>query len=413
MDSGNQGGPLAGIRVLDLGTMLAGPFTGTLLGDFGAEVLKIEQPGSGDPMRTIGPYVNGESLWWNVESRNKRSVCLDLRKPEGSALLRELVAHADVLIENFRPGTMARWGMSYDTLKGINPKLIMASVSGFGQSGPYSERPAYDRMAQAFSGILNMTGYADRPPVRPGVALADYGTAIFAAFSIMMALYHRDGRGGTGQHLDIAMYEAMFRLTDSMVTCYEQLGITRERRGNENPNASPGDHFETADGRFIAITVSSDAIFQRLCKVMEREDLCEDERFALHDARARRLTEINGIVGEWVRSMTAKEACDKLEAAQQPHCLIYGVKEIMEDPHYRARESFVTVAHPRIGSFKMQGVAPRMLGTPAPPIRPAPRLGDATEDVLVNLLGKSDKEIDHLQRSGVVFVSQENDSAMK
>jgi len=413
MGGSNSGGPLAGVRVLDLGTMLAGPFTGTLLGDFGADVLKIEQPGSGDPMRTIGPYVNGESLWWNVESRNKRSVCLDLRKKEGGALLLDLVAHADVLIENFRPGTMARWGLSYDTLKTANPKLVMASVSGFGQTGPYSERPAYDRMAQAFSGILNMTGYADRPPVRPGVALADYGTAIFAAFSIMMALYHRDACGGTGQHLDIAMYEAMFRLTDSMLTSYEQLGITRARRGNENPNASPGDHFETADGRFIAITVSSDAIFQRLCKAMQREDLCADERFALHDARAQRLTEINRIVGEWVKSLSSKEVCARLEAAQQPHCLIYGVEEIMQDPHYRARESFVTVAHPRIGPFKMQGVVPRMLGTPAPPIRPAPRLGDATKDVLVSLLGKSSEEIACLERAGVIFVGEETDSAVK
>ncbi|MBV7486460.1 CaiB/BaiF CoA-transferase family protein [Bordetella sp. BOR01] len=408
MGNGNQGGPLAGVRVLDLGTMLAGPFTGTLLGDFGADVIKIEQPGSGDPMRTIGPYVNGESLWWNVESRNKRSVCLDLRRDEGKALIHELVVHADVLIENFRPGTMDRWGLSYEALSKINPRLVVASVSGFGQTGPYAARPAYDRMAQAFSGILNITGYADRPPVRPGVALADYGTAVFAAFSIMMALFHRDARGGSGQHLDVAMYEAMFRLTDSMLSCYEQLGITRERRGNENPNASPGDHFETADGRFIAITVSSDALFQRLCRAMGREDLCNDERFALHDARAQRLTEINGVVGEWVRSMSAKEACARLEAAQQPHCLIYGVREIMEDPHYQARESFVTVNHPRIGPFKMQSVAPRMLGTPAPPIRPAPQLGDATRDVLASLLGKSDEEIRCLADAGVIFVGRED-----
>jgi len=259
-------------------------------------------------------------------------------------------------------------------------------------------------MAQAFSGLLNMTGFPDRPPVRPGVAIADYGTAVFAAFSIMMALFHRDARGGTGQHLDIAMYEAMFRLTDSMISSYEQLGILRERRGNENPNAAPGDHFETADGRFIAITVSSDALFKRLCKAMGREELSTDERFALHDARAERLTEINGIVAEWVRSMTAKEVCAKLEAAEQPHALIYGVSEILADPHYQARESFVTLDHPRIGPFKMQGVAPRMLGTPAPPIRPAPELGDATRDVLVNLLGKSEDQVRQLAEAGVIGV---------
>lgn len=402
MSDNIQQGPLAGVRVLELGTMLAGPFTGTLLGDFGAEVIKIEQPGSGDPMRSIGPYVGGESLWWNVEARNKRSMCLDLHVEEGKRVLMELVAHVDVLIENFRPGTMKRWGLSYDVLKEINPRLIMASVSGYGQHGPYAERPAYDRMAQAFSGILNMTGFPDRPPVRPGVALADYGTAVFAAFAVMMALFHRDARGGTGQLLDVAMYEAMFRLTDSMVTSYEQLGMNRERGGNLNRNASPGDHFETADGRYVVITVSSDALFGRLCRAMDREDLITDERFAVHDARADRLSEINGIVGKWVRSMSAKEACARLEAAQQPHSLIYSVEEIMEDPHYRARESIVTVEHPRIGPIKMQGVAPRMLGTPAPSIKAAPELGDATDDILINMLGKSAAEVQRLRTAGIV-----------
>lgn len=395
-------GPLAGIRVLELGTMVAGPFTGTLLADFGAEVIKIEQPQTGDPMRHIGPYVKGESLWWNVEARNKQSVCLDLHLTEGKQVLKELVIHADVLIENFRPGTMAKWGLPYEVLKELNPKLVMASVSGYGQNGPYSERPAYDRIAQAFSGLLNTTGFPDRPPVRPGIPIADYGTGVFAAFSIMMALYHRDTSGGEGQHLDIAMYESMLRLTDSMVTAFDSLGVSRERTGNLNRNASPGDHFETSDGRFVVITVSSDALFARLCRAMQREDLITDERFAIHDARAERLVEINQIVGQWIRSQTAEQVCARLELAQQPHSLIYNVSEMLSDPHYIARESIVTVEHPRMGPLKMPGVVPRMQGTPAPPIKAAPLLGEHTEEVLRTLLGKSEKEIEQLRHTGVV-----------
>jgi formyl-CoA transferase len=395
-------GPLAGVRVIELGTMIAGPFSATLLADFGAEVIKIEQPGAGDPMRQIGPFSHGESLWWNVEARSKRSMTLDLHTEDGREILRGLVSKADVLIENFRPGTMDRWGLGWKTLSEINPRLVMCSISGYGQTGPYSQRPAYDRMAQAFAGILNVTGFPDRPPVRPGVAIADYGTAVFAAFAIMMAIYHRDARGGNGQHIDTAMYEAMFRLTDNMLTCYDRLGTTRSRSGNLNRNAAPGDHFLTADNRYLVITVSSDALFARLCDCMGKPELVTDTRYSTHDARAGRLPEINGIVSDWVRSLTAQEACARLDAGQQPYSLIYTIEEIAKDPHYEARGSIATLDHPRLGPLKMQGVAPRLLGTPAPAIRPAPELGEATEHVLLNLLGKSIAEVERLRAAGVV-----------
>jgi formyl-CoA transferase len=395
-------GPLAGVRVIELGTMIAGPFSATLLADYGAEVIKVEQPGSGDPMRQIGPFAEGESLWWNVEARSKRSITLDLHSEEGRGVLRELAAKADVLIENFRPGTMERWGLDWAAISQVNPRLVMASISGYGQTGPYSQRPAYDRMAQAFAGILNVTGFPDRPPVRPGVAIADYGTAVFAAFGIMMALFHRDARGGTGQHIDAAMFEAMFRLTDNMVTCYDRLGTMRSRAGNLNRNAAPGDHFLTKDDRYLVITVSSDALFARLCACMGRPELVADPRYCTHDARAERLAEINGIVGDWVRSLTAQEACARLDAGQQPHSLIYTIDEIAKDPHYAARGSIATLNHPRLGPLKMQGVAPRMLGTPAPEMRPAPMLGEDTDDVLGKLLGKPADEIKRLRTAGVV-----------
>ena len=395
-------GPLAGVRVIELGSMVAGPFAATLLADFGADVIKVEQPGNGDAIRHIGPFVRGEGLWWNVEGRGKRSMTLDLHAPQGRDLLRALAAKANVLIENFRPGTLARWGLGWSVLSAGHPGLVMLSVSGYGQSGPYAQRPAYDRMAQAFAGLLNITGFPDRPPVRMGVAIADYGSAVLAAFGVMMALYHRDARGGRGQHIDMAMYEAMLRLTENMVSCHDQLGTVRTRKGNLNPNAAPGDHFLTADNRYLVVTVSSDTVFARLCRAMERPALAEDERFRTHDARAARLPEINGIVADWIRTLSAREACERLDAAQAPNALIYSMEDIAQDPHYRARGSLATVQHPRLGPLKMQGVAPVLGGTPAPPIRPAPQLGEHTDEVLQSLLGLTAAQTRALRAAGVL-----------
>lgn len=272
-------GPLEGIRVLELGTMIAGPVVATLLGDFGAEVIKIEQPEGGDPIRSIGPFSEGESLWWNVEGRNKKSVTIDMRQPEGQAMLRKMVRKADVLVENFRPGTMARWNCSWEDLKKENPRLVMVSVSGYGQTGPYAPKPAFDRIALAFSGMLNITGFADRPPVRPGVAMADYQSALFGAFAAMIALFHRDARGGAGQHVDVSLFESVFRFSDIMVTAADKIGIKRTRRGNLHFAAAPGDHFETCDGRYIVITISNNPLFLKLCQAMGRSELVLDNRF--------------------------------------------------------------------------------------------------------------------------------------
>lgn len=400
--SNSPGGPLKGVRVIELGTMIAGPFAATLLADYGAEVIKIEQPGAGDPMRQIGPFVDGESLFWNVEGRNKRSLTVDLRGSQGRDLLKELVGKADVLIENFRPGTMERWGLSWAELSKVNPRLVMCSISGFGQSGPYSARPAYDRIALAFSGILNVTGFPDGPPVRPGIAIGDYGSGIFGALGVMVALYHRDAKNGIGQHVDAAMFEAMFRLTDTMMPSYDKLGSIRARTGNMNRSAAPGDQFLTADDRYIAITCSSDAVFARLCEGMQRPDLLEDQRFFSHDARANNLAAINGVVADWVRSLPADEVCRRLEAAEQPHSLIYSIADIATDPHYQARQSIVTVKHPRLGDLKMQGITPCFTGTPPPPVRPAPELGADTDDILTNLLHKTAAEIAVFRELGVI-----------
>lgn len=395
-------GPLAGIRVLDVGTMIAGPVAATLLGDFGAEVVKVEQPGTGDPMRQIGPFANEESLWWNVEGRSKRSITIDLRITEGQALFRRLVEHADVVIENFRPGTMARWNLGYEELKSMNPRLVMLSVSGYGQTGPYAPRAAYDRIALAFGGLLNATGFPDRAPVRPGTAVADYQAALFGAFSVMLALYHRDARNGVGQHIDVALYEAIFRFTDIMVTAYDKLGIKRERRGNTHFAAAPGDHFETSDGRYIVLTVSGNGMFTKLCAAMEHPDLVSDPRFATHDARWRNIDEINGIVGAWIRSNPVPLLCEALDRNGLAYSLVYSVADILEDPHYAARETIVSVDNSRTGPLKMQGVLPRLSETPGPAIRPAPTLGADTEAILRDMLGLTGEAIADLRASGAI-----------
>jgi crotonobetainyl-CoA:carnitine CoA-transferase CaiB-like acyl-CoA transferase len=394
--------PLTGIRVLELGTMVAGPVAATLLADFGAEVIKIEAPGAGDPIRQSGPFVGAESLYWNVEGRSKKSVTLNLRHPAGQKVLRELVQHADVLIENFRPGTMAGWNIGYETLKEINPRLIMLSVSGYGQSGPYASRPAYDRIALGFAGFLNMTGYPDRPPVRPGTAIADYQAALFGAFAVMIALFEREARGGSGQQIDVALYEAVFRFTDVMITAYDKLGLDRQRRGNSHFAASPGDHYETDDGRFIALTVAADTIFRRLCDAIGRPELATDPRFVTHAKRVENYVTINGIVADWIRLRPVAEACAVFEKNGVPHSLIYNAHDILADPHYAARETIATVDHPVIGPIKMPNVLPRFSASKPAPIRPAPALGEHTASVLSSLLGMSEDDLAHLRATGTV-----------
>lgn len=402
MSEARIGGPLNGIRVLDLGTMIAGPVAATFLGDFGAEVIKVEQPVDGDPMRQLGPFVNGESLLFSVEARNKKSVTINLRIPEGQRLLRKLVEHADVLVENFRPGTMAGWGLAYKDLEKVNPRLIMLSTSGYGQTGPYASRAAYDRMAIAFGGLLHITGFPDRPPVRPGMPLADYQTALFGAFGILIALFHREARGGTGQQIDLALYESVFRFTDILVTAYDKLGVKRERQGNVAFTAAPGENFETSDGRYIVLAVSSQPIYRRLCTAMERLDLVDDPRFATHDSRFRNLSEINRIVAEWIRSLPVERLCNTLEENGVAFSLVYSVEDIVADRHYAARGNIVTVDNPRTGPLRMQAVVPRLCGTPGPPISASPALGANNEEIYEDLLGLGEEELRALRQAGAI-----------
>ncbi|CAG2127124.1 CaiB/BaiF CoA transferase family protein [Cupriavidus plantarum] len=393
---------LSGLRILDLGTMVAGPVAATLFGDFGAEVIKVEVPRRGDTVRDLGPFVEGRCLYWSVENRNKKSITLDLRKPEGRELLLDLVAHADAVVENFRPGTLEKWGCGWDVLKARNPQLIMLRISGFGQTGPYRERAGYDRIALAFGGLMGITGFPDRPPVRIGTSIADYQSAILGAFALMMAIYHRDMHGGEGQQIDLAMYESIIRFTEVLVPAYDRLGTVRERRGNKHFAAAPGEHFRTADGRYMILTVSADAGFQRLAQAMGRRDWLEDPRYATHEQRWRHVDELNTALAAWIEAQPVDELCAILDDAKLAYSFIYSIEDIMNDPHYQARGTIASVPDPHIGPVKMAGVVPKFPDRAEKPIEPAPDLGQHNGEIYGELLGLSPERLAALNDAGVI-----------
>ncbi|WP_353738636.1 CaiB/BaiF CoA-transferase family protein [Comamonas sp.] len=393
---------LSGLRILDLGTMIAGPVACTLFADLGAEVIKVEVPERGDTVRDIGPFVDGECLYWHVEARNKKSVTLNLRVPEGQAMLCEMVKHADAVVENFRPGTLEKWNLGFDELRKHNPKLILLRISGFGQSGPYRERAGYDRIGLAFGGLMGITGYPDRPPVRSGTSTADYQTALMGAFSLMAAIHHRDHLGGEGQEIDLSMYESIIRFTEVLVPEYDRLGVVRERRGNKHFAAAPGEHFQTSDGRYLILTVSADAGFQRLCHAMSRTDLLQDARYAAHSSRWEHVDELNRILGNWIATTPVKQLCKALDAAKLAYSFIYSIDDIMKDPHYAERGSIVSVDHPRIGPVKMAGVFPRFSNVQHKPIEPAPDLGQHNAEYYGQVLGIAPDRLQALAARGVI-----------
>ena len=396
--------PLAGIRVLDIGTLIAGPFAATMLGDFGAEVIKVEQPGMGDALRGTpqgGRAARSEN--WLVEGRNKKSVTLNLRVAAGQEILRELVRHADVLIENFTPGTLERWGLGWEALRAINPRLIMVRVSGYGQTGPYAQRSGYDRIALGFSGYMYPTGFPDRYPVRPAFPTADYNTGTFAALATMLALYQRDAQGGgEGQMIDLALYEATFRITADMMTKFARTGAIRERIGNRNPTFAPAGTFKTRDGRFVQIAAGGDKVWQRLAAAMGRPELATDERYARSRARIERADELEQLLAEWIAERDFADIEARLVEANVPFGGIYTAADIADDPHFRARGNIVTVPDEEEGDIAMPGVVPTLGSTPGRIAFAGPPLGRHNEEIYGGLLQKSAAELAALAADGVI-----------
>jgi crotonobetainyl-CoA:carnitine CoA-transferase CaiB-like acyl-CoA transferase len=398
-----KAGALSGIRVVEVANFLAGPFVGTLLGEFGAEIVKVEQPGTGDPFRRFGTQTEaGDSLFFLSENRNKKSVTLDLRKPAGAALLKKLAAEADVLCENFQPGTMERWGVGWDALRAVNPRLVMVRISGYGQTGPYSDRPGFGRIANAFGGLSFLAGFPDRPPVTPGSAtIADYLAGMFGAFGALVALRDRD-RTGEGQMIDIGLYETVFRILDELAPAFHATGYVRQRMGPGTVNAVPHSHFPTKDGRWVAIACTNDKIFQRLADLMGRPEVGGAGIYGTTAQREAAREAVDAMVSAWSSTLTRDELLAACGRGQVPCGMVAAIDEIFADPHYAARRNIVEVDDPRAGRLAVPGVVPALSGSPGRIEALGPALGSHNDEIYGDLLGLSREERARLAAEGVI-----------
>jgi len=397
------GGPLAGLRVIEMGQLLAGPFVGSRLADFGAEVIKVETPGAGDPMREWGHHrFEGKTLWWPTLARNKKSLTVNLREAEGQKIIRKLLAEADGLVENFKPGTLERWGLGPDELHKINPGLIIVRVSGYGQTGPYSSRPGFASVGEAMGGIRYINGFPDQPPPRFGISLGDTLTAMFAVGGFLMAAYWRDARGGKGQVIDAAIVESCFSMLEGALPEYDKCGIVRTPSGTGLPNVAPSNIYPTADGTYMVIAANLDAMFGRLCDAMGQPDLASDARFVDHKARGNNAAELDGLIGEWTVTLSMVALAAALDAHGVVYGPIYSIKDIAEDPHFNAREMVREVVDDEFGTLKVPGIAPKLSETPGDIgwLGP-PSPGQHNAEVL-SALGYDEAEREGLRRDGII-----------
>ncbi|QEZ47086.1 CaiB/BaiF CoA transferase family protein [Cupriavidus oxalaticus] len=373
---------LEGIRVLELGQLIAGPFAAKTLADFGAHIIKVEPPGQGDPLRKWRMLHEGTSVWWEAQSRNKESICIDLRQPEGQALVRKLAAEADVLIENFRPGTMEKWGLGWDVLHADNPRLIMLRVSGYGQTGPRKDEPGFAAVAEAMAGLRHLTGEPGRAPVRAGLSLGDTIAGLHGAMGVLLALYQRDARGGEGQVIDVALYESLFNLSESLLPEYSAFGAVRQPAGGALPGIAPSNAYPCSSGEYVLVAANGDAIFKRMMLAIGRPDLADDPALAQNDGRVKRVDEIDAAIADWTRTQTVESVLAVLREAQVPSGRIYTVKDIAEDPHYRARGVIESVTSAGGLTVEVPGVVPRLSASPGGIHDRAPTLGEHTDAVL-------------------------------
>lgn len=395
-------GPLADLRVIEMGSLIAGPFCGQLLGDFGAEVIKLEDPGKGDPMRQWGKSMPmGHSPWWPVIGRNKHSVTLDLRSKEGQAIARKLILSADIVVENFRPGTMEKWGLSYESLAAENPRLIMARVSGFGQTGPFSPRAGYALVGEAMGGLRYITGEPDRPPARAGISIGDSLAAIHALMGVLMAVHARE-RSGRGQVVDASIYESVLTVMENMITEFSLTGYERQRTGSVLPGIAPSNAYPTRGGELVVIGANNDNLFGRLTKAMGRPELAEDPRFKGHAARGQNQAELDHTIAEWTSTLTADEVLAEMQMAEVAAGRVYRTRDMFDDPQFKARDSIVEVPHPVFGSVKMQNTFPKLSDNPGKVRWPGPALGQHTEEILTRVAGLSGAEVADLRARGLI-----------
>lgn len=395
-------GPLEGIRVLDVSTVLAGPMCAQLLGDFGADVIKIEHPTRGDPFRGHGASKDGHGLWWKILSRNKRCLALYLGDPEGADIFRALASRSDVVVENFRPGTLEGWGLGYDVLSADNPGLVLTRITGFGQRGPYAQRPGFGTLAEVMSGFAAMTGLPDGPPTLPPIGLADSICALAATSATMMALYHRDARGGKGQVLDLSILEPITAVVGPAPTVYDQLGQLPTRIGNRSENNAPRNTYETKDARWVAISTSTDAIADRVLRLVGHPEVCDEPWFSTGRARAAHGDLLDGYVAEWIAQRTRDEVMDAFGAADAAIAPVYDAADLLDDPHVQATGMFTTVEDPDLGPMKMQNLVFRMSDTPGSIRHTGRALGADTDEILIGELGLSPQRVEELRQRGVV-----------
>ena len=393
--------PLQGIKVVELGTLIAGPFCARLLAEFGADVIKIEPPGTGDPLRKWRKLHQGTSLWWYAQARNKKSVTLDLKHPEAQEIVRKLAQRADIVVENFRPGAMEKWGLGWEQLSRLNPGLVMVRLSGFGQTGPYRDRPGFGAIGESMGGMRYVTGYPDRPPVRVGVSIGDSIAALHGVIGALMALHHRNVNGGRGQYVDVALYEAVFNMMESVLPEYDMFGFVRERSGASLPGIVPSNTYVTRDSKYVVIGANADPIFRRMMHAIGRPDLASDPALAHNDGRVARTDEIEKVIGDWVAAHDLEHVLRVLEKADVPSSKIFDIADIARDPQYAVREMIQQFALGDGKTLKLPGIVPKLSETPGSTKWIGPALGEHTAEVL-GALGYSEDEQREMKRRGVI-----------